>query len=435
MDSLTAVSLVMFACLFLLLAGAVWIAIALIAAGLVTLLMLMPDMAGTMLVSGMWDASWGWELTALPLFIWMGEILSRTRIARDLLEGLAPWLEPIPGGLLHVNVVGCGIMAAISGSSAATALAIGRMSMPELKKRNYHEGMIIGTLAGSGTVGLLIPPSIVMIVYGVTAQQSVARLFIAGVIPGLILVLVYVLYVAGWSLLHPSPDIVVDRRRSWAARLRSLPRLASSVLLILFVIGSIYAGLATPSEAAALGVVGALLLGLASKTLTRQTFMGSLMGATRTSCMIGFIIAGAAGVTTAVGFAQIPQALAAWTGTLGLGYYGLLFALAIIILIMGCFLEGISIIVLSSAVMLPMVQAHGIGLLWFGIFLTILIEAAQITPPVGFNLYVLQSLSGRNIWRVTYATLPFFILLMGVLALITVFPELATWLPTTAMRH
>jgi C4-dicarboxylate transporter, DctM subunit len=328
----------------------------------------------------------------------------------------------------------CGIMAAVSGSSAVTAATVGRMSVPELSKRGYSESMMIGSLAGSGTLGLLIPPSIVMIVYGVTAQQSVARLFIAGVLPGLLLVLLFMGFVAVWAKLNPDKMPAPEPSMRLRDKIWNSRRLFPIVLLIMGVIGSIYGGYATPTEAAVIGVVGSLLLAAATGTLNWATFMDSLMAATRTSCMIAFIIASAACLTIAVGFVDIPRVLSAWVDSLGLSQTALIVVLAFFILIMGCFLEGISIIVLSASVMLPMVQAAGIDLIWFGIFMVILIEAAQITPPVGFNLYVLQALTGRDIWRVTVATLPFFGLLILLLVMITAVPEIVTFLPDQMRR-
>lgn len=435
MDQVIIASLVLLVVVVLLLASGIWVAISLLAASIIALILFTPSPAGSLLASTMWDSSWSWALTALPLFVWMGEILFRTKISSDMFSGLAPWVSRLPGRLLHVNVLSCGIMAAVAGSSAVTAATVGRMSMPELSKRGYDENMMIGSLAGSGTLGLLIPPSIVMIVYGVTAQQSVARLFIGGVLPGLLLVALFMSLVAVWAMLNPNKMPPADpplrlREKLWLSR-----RLFPVVLLIGVVIGSIYGGVATPTEAAVIGVVGSLVLAAAGRTLTWASFIESLMAATRTSCMIGFIIACAACLTLAVGFIDIPRVLATWVGNLGLSSTALIGVLAVFILILGCFLEGISIIVLSASVMLPIVQAAGIDLIWFGIFITILIEAAQITPPVGFNLFVLQSLTGRDIWRVTIATIPFFGMLVLLLVLITLMPQIVTALPNMMMSR
>lgn len=435
MDQIVAASVVLFAMVILFLGSGVWIAISLLAASVVALALFTPAPVGSLLASTMWDASWNWALTALPLFVWMGEILFRARLSNDMFAGIAPWVSRLPGRLLHVNILSCGVMAAVAGSSAVTAATIGRMSLPELRKRGYSERMMIGTLAGSGTLGLLIPPSIVMIVYGVTAQQSVARLFIGGVGPGLVLVLMFMGYVAAWALINASsmparePPVPL-KQKIWDSR-----RLIPVIALIAAVIGSIYGGFATPTEAATIGVVGALVLAALGGTLSWAMFMESLMAATRTSCMIAFIIASAACLTIAVGFVDIPRALASWVGELGLSRGGLLAVLALFIMVMGCFLEGISIIVLSASVLLPMVEAAGIDLLWFGIFVVILIEAAQITPPVGFNLFVLQALTGRDIWKITVATVPFFVILMLLLVVITLLPDIVTWLPSLMMAR
>ena len=429
MDQTLLASVVLIVLTLGLLASGVWVSITLLVVGIAIMHFFSSAPTGSLIASTLWDASWGWTLTSLPLFVWMGEILFRTNLAGDMFRGLAPWLSRLPGGLLHVNILGCGILSAVTGSSAVTCATIGRMSVPELGRRGYPSGMTIGTLAGSGTLGLLIPPSIIMIVYGVTAEQSIGRLFIAGVLPGLLLVGLFMGYTALWSLFNrtrlPDPDPRVGLFR----RLYETRRLFPVALLIGGVIGSIYGGYATPTEAAMLGVVGALILAMASRTLTPASFMDSLMSAVRTSCMIAFIIACAACLSIAVAFVDIPRSLAMWVQGMNLSPYMLLAVLAVFILILGCFLEGISIIVLTSSVILPMVQAAGIDLLWFGIFIVVLIEAAQITPPVGFNLFVLQTITGRNIVEVTRAAIPFFLVLMLLLVLITVFPAIVTSLP------
>ena len=377
----------------------------------------------------MWGHTNSWALAALPLFIWMGEILFRSRLSDDMFTGLSPWMNRLPGQLLHVNVFACGIFAAVSGSSAATAATIGKLSIPELSQRGYPEKLVIGTLAGSATLGLLIPPSIILIVYGVATEQSIARLFIAGVLPGLLLVTLFVGYVAIWAMMNrdslPMEDISVTLRE----KLRRSRRLLPVVLLIGGVIGSIYTGIASPTDAAAVGVVLALILSWSSGTLTRANFVEGLMGATVTSCMIGFILAGAFFLTVAMGFTGIPRILAEWIGGLGLSTFTLLAALTVFFVVLGCFLDGISVVVLTASVIMPMVQQAGIDPLWFGIFLVIVVEMSQITPPVGFNLFVLQSLTGRDILTVAYAALPFFFLMIVALALIVIFPSIVTYLP------
>ncbi|MEN5082024.1 TRAP transporter large permease subunit [Bosea sp. TWI1241] len=429
MDTTALASLVLAASLLLLLAGGVWVALSLLSVGMLMMALFTTAPMGSLIASTLWDSSWGWALTSLPLFIWMGEILFRSRLSADMFQGLAPWVSRLPGRLLHVNVLGCGIMAAVAGSSAVTCATIGRISVPELEKRNYPLNMTIGTLAGSGTLGLLIPPSIIMIVYGVTAEVSISRLFIAGVLPGLLLMLLFMGYTAIWSLLNPDKMPAAEPSVPFFEKVYRSRRLIPVALLIASVVGSIYGGVATPTEAATIGVIGALILAAVGGGLTRATFMDGLMAAMRTSCMISFIIACAACLTIAVAFVDIPRSLAIWVQAMQLSPYALLAVLAVFMLILGCFLEGISIIVLTSSVMLPMVQAAGIDLLWFGIFVVVLIEAAQITPPVGFNLFVLQSITGKNILQVTKAAIPYFFVLMLLLVLITVFPQIVTFLP------
>jgi C4-dicarboxylate transporter DctM subunit len=414
--------------LFLLLGLGVWIGPALLAVGILG--MFFADApAGSILATTSWASSASWTMTALPLFIWMGEILFRTRLSDDMFAGLAPWVEPLPGRLLHANVLGCGIFAAVSGSSAATAATIGRISLPELKSRGYPESISIGSLAGSGTLGLLIPPSIIMIVYGVAAQVSVARLFIAGVLPGLMLMALFSGYVMLWSLANKGAVPVASTRMPFAEKMRATWRLLPVVLLILAVIGSIYGGYATATEAAALGVVGALLIALFSRTLNRVTFIDSLLGAVRTSTMIFLILLGAAFLTSAMSFTGLPAELAKWIAGEKLPAWALITALTVLFIVLGCFLDGISIVLLTTSVILPAVQAAGIDLLWFGIFIVLVVEMAQITPPVGFNLFVVQSLTGRDIFTVAKASLPFFLLMVIATALVTMFPEIVLSLP------
>jgi len=415
--------------LFLLLAMGVWIAPALIAVGIVGMQLFADAPGGSILATTSWSSSASWTMTALPLFIWMGEILFRTRLSDDMFAGLAPWVERLPGRLLHANVLGCGIFAAVSGSSAATAATIGRISLPELKSRGYPEGISIGSLAGSGTLGLLIPPSIIMIVYGVAAQVSVARLFIAGVLPGLMLMGLFSGYVMLWALLNKSQIPAAGAPLRFVEKLRATWRLAPVVLLIAGVIGSIYAGIATATEAAAIGVVGALLIAGASGTLNRQTATDSLLGAVRTSTMIFFILLGAAYLTSAMSFTGLPAALASWIAGEKLPAWALIAALTVFFIVLGCFLDGISIVLLTTSVILPAVQAAGIDLLWFGIFIVLVVEMAQITPPVGFNLFVVQNLTGKDIFTVAKAAFPFFVLMVIATVLVTAFPQIVLSLP------
>ncbi len=415
--------------LFGLLLGGVWVATALFVVGYVALLLNDTGNIGLLLATTTWGTSATWTLTALPLFIWMGEILFRTRLSEDLFHGLTPWLNRIPGRLLHVNVLACSIFAAVSGSSAATAATIGRMTYPELEARRYPRRMMIGTLAGSGTLGFLIPPSIILIVYGVSAEISISRLFIAGVLPGLMLIVLFMGYTALWSLLHRDQLPEDTETFGLKEKLYATRRLFPVLGLILFVLGSIYAGWATATEAAALGVFGALVLSLVTGNLTRETFRDSLLGATRTSCMITLIIAGAAFLSLAMGFTGIPRALAESIAAMELSPALLLVALTLFFIILGCFLDGISIVVLTTSVILPMVERSGIDLLWFGIYVVLVVEMSQITPPVGFNLFVIQGLTRINIMTIARDALPFFLLLLLAIVLLSLLPGIATWLP------
>jgi len=416
--------------MFALLGSGLWVAFALLGVGMFGMAIATQAPLGPVLATTSWGASNAWALAALPLFIWMGEILFRTRLSEDLFAGLSPWMNRLPGKLLHVNILGCGIFAAVSGSSAATAATIGKMSMPELLGRGYDRRMAIGTLAGSGTLGLLIPPSIILIVYGVATEESIARLFIAGIVPGIMLVALFMGYVIVWALLQPQRQPQEAGAVRWRDRVSALKRLAPVVLLIVGVVSSIYLGIASPTDAAAVGVLFALLLSWFSGTLTRRSFIDSLMGATRTSCMIAFILAGAAFLTVAMGFTGIPRHLAEWIVTLKLSPTMLIVALTLFFVLLGCFLDGISVVVLTTSVILPMVEAAGIDRIWFGIYIVIVVEMAQITPPVGFNLFVLQGMTGDDILSVARAALPFFFVLLLAVVLIVIFPELATWLPT-----
>ena len=419
--------------LFAVLAGGIWVAITLAIIGFVATVANVATPAGAVMATSIWQSLNSWDLTALPMFLWMGDILYRTRLSEDMFEGLAPWLARLPGRLLHVNILGCAIFAAVSGSSAATCATIGRISMPELKKRGYDERLAIGTLAGSGTLGLLIPPSIIMIVYASATDQSIARLLIAGVIPGIMLASLFMGYVMIWAMINRDKMPPADPPTSFANRMVATKRLLPVVLLIGGVIGSIYGGLASATEAAVVGVVGALILAAVTGTLTWKTFSEALLSATKTSCMICFILAGAAFLTTAMGFTGIPRALAEWIAGMDLSRWQLLVALTLFFIMLGCFLDGISMVVLTTSVVIPMVERMGIDLIWFGIYIVLVVEMAQITPPVGFNLYVLQSLTGRNLFVIAAYTLPLFLLMCLAIVLLVAFPGIALWLPSTML--
>lgn len=418
------------AILFILLASGLWVSVALIGTGFLSLLLFKSLPIGSVFATTVWGASSVWTLTALPLFIWMGEILYRSRVASDMFHGLTHWVTPLPGRLLHVNVLGCGIFAAMCGSSTATAATIGRMTLPELRQRGYDESMAIGSLCGSSTLGLLIPPSIIMIVYGVAADVSIAELFIAGIVPGLLVVSVFMGYLAGWALLNPQKMPPREPGVPFRERLRASSLLIPVIALILFVLGSIYGGVATPTEAAAIGVVGAHAISWFGGSLSWRTFADSLKAATYTSCMIGFILAGASFLSVAMGFTGVPRYLAEGLTHYQLSANQLLLGLFVLYLVLGCFLDGISMVVLTTSVILPIVKAAGIDLLWFGIFIVLVVELAQITPPIGFNLFVIQGLTGRGIFFTARAAIPFFAMLCLVVGILSWAPSIVTWLPS-----
>jgi tripartite ATP-independent transporter DctM subunit len=424
------ITLVLIAFLFALLGSGLWIGLSLLGVAWIGMELFTARPAGDAMAVTIWGSLSSWTLTALPLFVWMGEILFRTRLSEDMFKGLAPWLSRIPGRLLHTNIIGCTIFAAVSGSSAATCATIGKMTLPELAKRNYPDTMTIGSLAGAGTLGLLIPPSIIMIVYGVAAEVSITRLFIAGVIPGILLAGLFMGYTVAWSLLNPEkippPDAVMTLREKIYASRHLIPVVA----LIALVLGSIYVGIATATEAAALGVVGALVLSTLQGSLTWKVFVTSLMGATRLYCMIAFILAGASFLTLSMGYIGLPRRLAEFITGLGLSQLGLLFWLMVFYIILGCFLDGISMVVLTMGVILPTIVKAQIDLVWFGIFIVLVVEMAQVTPPVGFNLFVLQGMTHRDITWIARVAFPFFLLMVAAVALLYFFPGLVSWLPS-----
>ena len=417
------------------LGSGVWVAISMIAVSSIGMLIFTSRPVGDAMATTIWGTSSSWTLTALPLFVWMGEILFRTKLSENLFKGLAPWMSRLPGGLIHVNVVGCALFAAISGSSAATVATVGKMSIPELRKRNYPEKLLLGSLAGSGTLGLLIPPSIILIIYGVTVQESIAKLFIAGIIPGIMIAIIFMLYVIIWSIINKKEMPTSSEIFSFDDKIKGLKQLLPVILLIVAVIGSIYMGIATATEAASFGVVGALFLSFFQKTLTKETFKLSLLGATKTSCMIAFILAGSSFLALAMGFTGLPRNLAIWIQEMNLSPYVLIFVLTIFYIILGMFLDGISAVVLTMAIIEPMIRQAGFDMIWFGIFLVVVVEMAQITPPVGFNLFVLQGLAGKDMGYIAKSAFPLFLLMILAVIFIIVFPEIALWLPQQMIQN
>src|SRR3990167_3349956 len=389
------IALLAIAALFFLFGTGVWIGMSMIGVSIAVMWTFAPAKpAGDSMATVIFSDLSSWTLTALPLFVWMGEVLFRPAIAEEMFRGLAPWMRRLPGRLVHTNIIGCTIFAAVSGSSAATVATIGKMTVPELRRRGYPDAIAIGSRSGAGTLGLLIPPSLIMIVYGVQAEVSIAKLFAAGIIPGVLLAGLMMAYVAGWSLLNPSKVPPPDPAMPLAEKLRESSSLIPVVLLILLVLGSIYSGIATATESAAFGVVGSFAIAAWQRRLTWKNLWDSVMGATRLTSMILLIL-----------------------------------GLAFLYIILGCFLDGISMIVLTAAIVLPMVEQAGIDKIWFGIFITIVVEMAQITPPVGFNLFVLQGMTGKSIFWIGKVSLPFFLAMVLCVVLLYVFPGLVNWLP------
>ena len=415
--------------LLIFLGTGIWVALSMVGVSAIGMFLFTSRPVGDAMATTIWGTSSSWTLTALPLFVWMGEILFRTKLSENLFKGLAPWLSRLPGGLIHVNVVGCALFAAISGSSAATVATVGKMSIPELRKRNYPEKLLLGSLAGSGTLGLLIPPSIILIIYGVTVQESIAKLFIAGIFPGIMIAIFFMLYVIGWSVLNKNSMPKMDETFSFSQKIKQSGQLIPVIVLILAVIGSIYVGIATATEAASLGVVGALILSFFQKSLNKETFKLSLLGATKTSCMIAFILAGSAFLSLAMGFTGLPRNLAIWINEMGLSPYVLIMVLTLFYIILGMFLDGISAVVLTMAIIEPMIRQAGFDMIWYGVFLVIVVEMAQITPPVGFNLFVLQGMAEKDMGFIAKSAFPLFLLMIVAVVVIIIFPEIALWLP------
>jgi tripartite ATP-independent transporter DctM subunit len=428
MDVLVASGLIVL--LFVALASGLWIGMALIAVGLVAMDLATSRPVGDSMVLTIWGSTSSWTLTALPLFLWMGEILFRTKLSEDMFKGLAPWLNKLPGRLLHVNVIGSTIFAAVSGSSAATCATIGRISLPELRQRGYPEKLAVGSLAGAATLGLLIPPSIIMIVYGVAADVSIAKLFIAGIVPGIVLATLFMGYIVVWSLLNPTQIPAPEKATNLGQKLYASRHLIPVVLLIGAVLGSIYSGIATATEAAAIGVLGSFVVAAAEGSLTWKAFVEGVGAACRVYCMIGLILAGAAFLTLAMGFVGLPRHLAEFITAQNLSPFALVMALTVFYLVLGCFLDGISMVVLTIGVLLPTVQAAGFDLIWFGVFTVLLVELAQITPPVGLNLFVLQGLTKHELTYVARTATPMFLMMLLAAVLSYFGQDLILWLPS-----
>jgi C4-dicarboxylate transporter, DctM subunit len=419
--------------LFLFLGLGVWIFAAMVMVS-VTALMVVLDFdlirIGATLKATMWRASSTWELSAIPLFVAMGEIIFRTDISQRLFNGLAPWVSFLPGRLLHVNIGGCTLFAAVCGSSAATTATVGKITTTALIERGYSKRLSIGSLAGAGSIGIMIPPSIPFIVYGILGEVSISRLFAAGVFPGLLVAALFSGYIIVISTLMPSLVPKHVDRYSWHDRLVGLWNLSPVLLLVTIVLGGIYLGLVTPSEAAALGLAATLLLAISMGQFTWKLFVESMMGAVETSTMIITIIVSASFMASSVSLLHVPQEVARGIASLNLSTLELMVLVSLFYIVLGCFLDGTSMIVMSLPVTLPLVVSRGVDPVWFGVFLVLHIELAMVTPPVGFNLFVLQGMTGRSLGYVAWASLPFFFLMLAAVVIISAFPQIALWLPS-----
>ena len=428
MSTLTIASLLL-VLLLILLIGGLWIALALAAVAWTGLHFFTSTPPDVNLFQSFWGSSASWTLAALPLFIWMGEILYRTKLSEEMFKGLAPWLTWLPGRLMHVNVLACGIFGTVSGSSAATCATIAKVALPELRARGYDEKTCLGSLCGAGTLGILLPPSIIMVVYAVAAEVSILKVFIAGIIPGALLMLLFSGYIIVWAWMNPEKTPIETDTYTFRQKLYLSRNLIPCLLLIVFIVWVMVAGWATATEAAAFGVLGSFAIAAASGGLNWMSFRDSLMGATRLSCMILFILGGAAFLSSCMAFTGIPKALAEWVSAMNPNPYMLIAVLAAIYIVLGTALDGVSMIVLTTSIVLPMVEKAGFDLVWFGIFIVLLVEIAEVTPPLGFNLFVLQTMSGKDSTYVARASIPFFVMMVIAIALITLFPALVTWLP------
>jgi tripartite ATP-independent transporter DctM subunit len=422
-------SLTVFLVLVALLAGSVWVGMSLIIVAIFSFEFFTSSPSLTVLTNILWNSTHSSTMFALPLFVFMGEILFRSKISENLFKGLSPWVNFLPGGLIHINIVASALFAAVSGSSAATTATVGKITLPELFKRNFDRKLVIGSLAGAGTLGFLIPPSMMMLVYGIVSGVSIGKLFIAGILPGILLASLLIIYNMVRCIIDPSLAPKTDDKYTWDDRLKSIPQLAPVVTLIIMVLGSIYTGFATPTEAAAVGVLGALIFAFMTDSMDLNIFMEAMMGSIKTSTMIMLIVCGATYFSVAIGYLGIPAQLTAMIGGLGLSKYVLIFILSIMYLFLGCLLDGFSMIVMSLPLALPLILAAGFDPLWFGIYLIIMIELAQITPPVGFNLFVINGLVEDDIFTIAKSALPAFFIILLVVILITAFPQIVLFLP------
>jgi len=423
------VSAVIIGLLIVFLGGSIWIGTALFLVGIGSLYIFTDVSFGSILANIAWNNTSGSAMMALPFFIWMGEILFRSKISENLFRGLSPWMDAIPGRLVHVNILASTFFAAVSGSSAATTATVGKITVPELTKRGYDHDLSIGSLAGAGTLGFMIPPSMMMLVYGIIGDVSIGKLFIAGFIPGFMIAGMFSGYIILRCMISPKLAPKGTEKHAWKDRLAAIPAIMPVLILVLFVLGSIYMGWATPTEAGAIGVIGALFFAAATKSLSWHVFKISLIGSVKTSAMIMFIVMGAAYLSNVIGYFGITRALTRYVTEMGLSPYMLIAVLTVLYLILGCLIDGFSMIVMTAPIVVPLIQAAKFDTVWFGIYLVLMIELAQITPPVGFNLFVISGLSNDDLGAIAKAAFPFFIIMLLAAVLLTVFPEIALFLP------
>lgn len=421
--------LVILVALVLTLGSGIWIGFSLFLVGWIGMTFFSPLAAGNNMASSVWATVNQWELVALPLFILMGEVLFHSGISESLFRGLVPWLYRLPGGLILMNIVSCTLFAAVSGSSAATTATVGRITLAELDKLGYDRKLAMGSLAGAGTLGFLIPPSLIMIVYAILAEVSIGKMFIAGVFPGMLLAGVYVAYIIYRGIRNPELAPRLGETFTWRQRMVALKDFGPVVILILMVLGSIYAGVATPTEAAALGVFGAVLFAVLNRRFGWSGMFACLKGAVKTTCMICLIVMGAAYLSRVMGLLGIPAAITRAIVGMDLSPYTLMIMLGLVYVALGCILDGFSIVVMTLPIAQPMVEAAGFSPIWFGIYLILMVELSQITPPVGFNLFVIQGLTGESIGTIARHAFPFFMLMVLTTAIITIFPEIVLFLP------
>ena len=390
---------------------------------------------GWPLLSSVGPVAWGTQneniLTAIPLFILLGELLLRSGIADKMYGALSLWLGRLPGGLLHTNIGCCSLFAATSGSSVATAATIGTVALPALDDRNYPKRQALGSLAAGGTLGILIPPSVNLLVYGSLTNISIGQLFIAGIIPGVLLTLLFMAYIAISNL--RSDAVILDEPAPLGRKLRALGALLPPAVIFVVVMGSIYFGIATPTESAALGVVAALVLVAREGHLKWSLLHHCFVNTARTTGLVLLIILGAFILNVTLALVGAAQVMTAWVTSFGLQATGLLLVLIVFYLLLGMFMDVLSMQVLTIPIAVPIVTQLGVDPVWFGVFIVLMCELGMITPPVGMNLYVVQGVrqDGGDFTDVMWGAVPYAILMLAFTCVLIAFPELVLWLPRT----